>query len=139
MHRIFFSLAVLCSGVSGFSQNNIDVLHYKFNIGLNDVNDTIYGVAEIKVKFIKTDTVIAFDLTNLDQKGKGMIVSDAKFTLHNMPAIKFRQTKETISISSVMAYEKGDSANILISSCVSNRRKRGYCYTYGRRNRTAGI
>jgi len=115
MRRIFFSIAGLCSGVPGFSQTNIDVLHYKFNIGLNDVNDTIYGVAEIKVKFIKTDTVIAFDLTNLDQKGKGMIVSDAKFTLHNMPAIKFRQTKETISISSVIPYVKGDSANILIS------------------------
>ena len=31
-------------------QNNIDVLHYKFHIGLNDLNDTIQGAAEIKVK-----------------------------------------------------------------------------------------
>jgi aminopeptidase N len=115
MPRTFFSLAFLCTAIFSFGQSNIDVLHYKFNIGLNDVNDTIYGVAEIKLKFTKADTVVAFDLANLDQKGKGMIVSDAKFVLHNLPAIKFRQTKEKISIRSVMLYEKGDSANILIS------------------------
>jgi len=106
---------IFCFQISAFPQDNIDVAHYKFNIGLNDVNDTIYGVAEIKVKFTKTDTVVAFDLTNLDQKGKGMIVSDAKFVLHNMPEIKFRQTKEKILVRSVMAHEKGDSATILIS------------------------
>ena len=58
-----------------FSQeNNIDVLHYKFNISLNDVNDTIYGVAEIKVKFLKSANKLAFDLGLQKEKGRGMTV-----------------------------------------------------------------
>ena len=55
-----------------FAQNNIDVLHYKFNIGLNDVNDTIYGLTEITLanpRFANID----LDLTS-NSKGRGMVV-----------------------------------------------------------------
>src|SRR6186997_1719303 len=72
MRRIFFLSAILYSGVFAFSQNNIDVLHYKFNIGLNDVNDTIYGLTEITLanpRFANID----LDLTN-NSKGRGMFV-----------------------------------------------------------------
>jgi len=72
MRIIFLLLASFCFTVFGFSQNNIDVLHYKFNIGLNDVDDTIYGVAEIRVKFLQPSTEVKFDLTSPGLKGKGM-------------------------------------------------------------------
>jgi hypothetical protein len=74
MRRIFFLLAVLGSSVFAFSQTSIDVLHYKFNIGLNDVNDTIYGVAEIKIKFLQPASEVSFDLTKTKDNGKGMKV-----------------------------------------------------------------
>lgn len=74
MLRIFFSLAFLCSTAYVFSQTNIDVLHYKFNIGLNDLNDTIHGVAEIKVKIINPSSMVDFDLTKAKANSKGMTV-----------------------------------------------------------------
>ena len=63
---------LFCFNVFGFSQNNIDVLHYKFNIGLNDLNDTIYGVAEITLVIPKYRNV-ELDLKGIDSKGRGMI------------------------------------------------------------------
>ena len=74
MRRPFLLLVFLCSTVFAFSQNNIDVLHYKFNIGLNDVNDTIHGVAEIKVKFINPSSMVDFDLIKAKANSKGMTV-----------------------------------------------------------------
>jgi len=74
MRIIFLPLAFLCSSFFGFSQNNIDVLHYKFNIGFNDVNDTIHGVAEIKVRFLQSSSEVSFDFTRIKDNGKGMKV-----------------------------------------------------------------
>ena len=72
MRTILLSVFIFCFQVLSFAQNNIDVLHYKFNIGLNDVSDTIYGVAEIKVKFLQPASEVSFDLTNTKDNGKGM-------------------------------------------------------------------
>lgn len=58
-----------------FSQRSIDVLHYKFNIKLNDQNDTIYGVAEIELKIPENIPGFDIDLDLQDETtGKGMIV-----------------------------------------------------------------
>lgn len=75
MRIILLSILVFCFQV-GLGQNNIDVLHYKFNIGLNDVSDTIYGVAEIKVKFLQPTSEVSFDLTTTKANGKGMNASN---------------------------------------------------------------
>src|SRR6187399_3788336 len=74
MRIIFLSVFIFCFQFLAFSQNSIDVLHYKFNIGFNDVNDTIYGVAEIKVKFLQAANEVSFDLTKTKDNGKGMKV-----------------------------------------------------------------
>src|SRR4030095_2861943 len=74
MRIIALLVFILCCQFSAFTQNNIDVLHYKFNIGFNDVNDTIYGVAEIKVKFLQPVNEVSFDLTKTKDNGKGMKV-----------------------------------------------------------------
>jgi len=62
-----------------FSQRSIDVLHYKFNIKLNDQNDTIYGVAEIELKIPGNVRGFDIDLDLLDEStGKGMIVDSIR-------------------------------------------------------------
>ena len=58
--RILILLLSLSSLVQG--QGKIDVLHYKFNLELNDKNDTIYGNAEITVVFLEQALAIEFDL-----------------------------------------------------------------------------
>ncbi|HEU5167634.1 MAG TPA: M1 family metallopeptidase [Chitinophagaceae bacterium] len=74
MRIISLLIFIFCFQVAAFTQNTIDVLNYKFNIGLNDVSDTIYGVAEIKVRFLQPVNEVSFDLTNAKDKGKGMKV-----------------------------------------------------------------
>jgi aminopeptidase N len=54
-----------------FAQHNIDVLHYKFSIGLSDANDTIQGLAEVKVKFLTTSTEAVLDFAK-KENAKGM-------------------------------------------------------------------
>ncbi|HQZ50737.1 MAG TPA: M1 family aminopeptidase [Chitinophagaceae bacterium] len=60
--------------VAGQSQSNIDVLHYKFTIELNDDNDTIYGRADITVKFLESSNRLEFNLVQPDKKGKAMSI-----------------------------------------------------------------
>lgn len=78
MRIIFLSLIFLCANLLGSGQHDIDVLHYKFNIGLNDANDTIQGVAEIKLKALNPLSEISFDLTGINAKGKGMKVGSVQ-------------------------------------------------------------
>ena len=73
MRRTFFLLAFLCSTVFGVSQNNIDVLHYKFSINLSDTSDTIFGRATVKFKALEDLKSIKLDFIKYKQ-GKGMAI-----------------------------------------------------------------
>jgi len=110
MRRIFFSLAVLCSGVFAFSQNNIDVLDYKFNIGLNDVSDTIYGVAEIKVKFLLPSNEVKFDLHSPAANGKGMKTGK----IEGSSVRRVLGSLESITIQLSKTFSIGDTASFII-------------------------
>ena len=110
MRRIFFLSAILYSGVFAFSQNNIDVLHYKFNIGLNDVNDTIYGVAEIKIKFLQSVNEVSFDFTKMKDNGNGMKVG--KLQGSNIRGSIYKEESFRILLSQNM--NAGDTATFII-------------------------
>jgi len=75
--KIFFIAACLiCISISVKAQRNIDVLHYKYEITLNDQNDTIYGKAEIKFLATKGTKQVTFDLSGKTSNNKGgMIVT----------------------------------------------------------------
>jgi aminopeptidase N len=72
--RLILSIPVLFIVWSGAAQSKIDVLHYKFSIEVNDKNDTIYGQAEIKVKFFEPTSVLKLDLVTQNENGRGMKV-----------------------------------------------------------------
>jgi aminopeptidase N len=72
MRPITFALFLFIGSFVSAQQNNIDVLHYRFSIGLNDKNDTINGLAEIKVRFLKSSDRLSFDITLANNNGKGM-------------------------------------------------------------------
>jgi len=109
MRITFLSLFIFCFQ-SGFGQNNIDVLHYKFNIGLNDLNDTIYGVAEIKVKFLQPASEVSFDLTKIKDDGKGMKVG--KLGGNNIRGSIYNEKMFRILLSKNM--KAGDTATFII-------------------------
>lgn len=110
MRIIFLLLFIFCFQVFGFGQSNIDVLHYKFNIEVNDANDTIHGVAEIKVKFTKTASDVNFDLTNIKPDGTGMKTGIIKI-LNNSSEIGYQ-------LSGINEKENKTNAGISIGNSV---------------------
>ncbi|HEV7783256.1 MAG TPA: M1 family metallopeptidase, partial [Chitinophagaceae bacterium] len=78
-----FAILALFISITTCAQKNIDVVHYKYEIELNDYDDTIRGQAEIvfivlaKNGLLATDELV-FDLSNINGKDKkGMIVKEA--------------------------------------------------------------
>ncbi|MEO8583187.1 MAG: M1 family metallopeptidase [Flavitalea sp.] len=67
-------LTLICVG--GYSQedNDIDILHYHFNIEVNDANDSIKCSAVIDYRFINSSDKIWLDLVSRKANGKGMKV-----------------------------------------------------------------
>ena len=64
---LFFIIVLLpCSIV--FAQSKIDVLHYKFEIELNDNNDSITVIATIDAKFLESTDSVMFDVPQTDEK-----------------------------------------------------------------------
>lgn len=116
MRRTFLVLAFLCSIVFGFSQNNIDVLHYKFNIGLNDTNDTIKGIATITFISKKTTSVFELDLTNLNNTNKGMMVTNVHSPSRSRSSLSpaFSQKNNKLIINWYKEIKQADTINIEI-------------------------
>lgn len=76
--RLFFVVSLLSFVFLSRGQSNIDVLHYKFNIELNDNNDSIYGKTEIKFVARKGTNSLSLDLSgDMFGKKKGMEVTKA--------------------------------------------------------------
>lgn len=69
---LLFALLIVC--LTSEAQD-VDVLHYKFEIGLSDKSDTIYGKATIDLKFVNPTDTVLLDLKSLEKVGgKGMLV-----------------------------------------------------------------
>ena len=69
-----FLLFIIAPTVSN-AQNQTDILHYKFNLQLNDKNDSIFGTTTIRFIAQKQTQSISLDLQNINASGKGMIVT----------------------------------------------------------------
>ena len=72
MKRIATVLTLILSLNNSYSQSNIDVIHYKFEIELSDKNDSVKGNAFVTIKFTQPSGRFSIDLSSHSQ-GKGMI------------------------------------------------------------------
>lgn len=77
MKSVSFLTAILLFTLHGLAQSNIDVLHYKYEIELNDSNNDISGIANITIRCLKETKDIEFDLATPDKEGKGMRCTNA--------------------------------------------------------------
>lgn len=75
---------------------SIDVQHYEFNIQLSDSNDTLSGRAIITVQFTKSASTVQLDLININDTGRGMMVTDVR---ENNQSIAFTHKNDLLSIS----------------------------------------
>ncbi len=103
----FFSL------FTSAQQRNIDVLHYKYHIELNDKNDTIYGVAAIQFKLLDSIRRIQFNLVTRTETGKGM-----KIDKIDGPGIRgFMKTADSINI--FLASASGPAMNDTVTYIIT--------------------
>lgn len=74
MKKIFLIFSISFCICKSWAQSDIDVLQYKFKIGLNDADDSIKGLAIITVRFLHATSEVKFDLVKQKSDGKGMKV-----------------------------------------------------------------
>lgn len=87
-------------------QNCIDVLHYKFDIGLSNENDTIYGSTDIHLRFLQPVKSFSFQLVLKNKSGKGMVIDRIKG-----PEIKeFTKQNDSIIITLKKEFKVSDTA-----------------------------
>ena len=74
--KIFFGFVLFLFANQLYAQiNQIDVKHYKIELSVNDVDDTIKVLENISFSHINTQKPIVFNLKSRNKKGKGMQVS----------------------------------------------------------------
>ncbi|MDQ6902928.1 MAG: M1 family metallopeptidase [Bacteroidota bacterium] len=93
----FLFLFILITTNKIFAQNkSIDVLHYRFEISLNDTNNNIEGKAGIIFLIKKPTSLVSLDLTSINETtGKGMKVSSIE---EGNKKLKFIQEHDIINI-----------------------------------------
>ncbi|HEX7846367.1 MAG TPA: M1 family metallopeptidase [Chitinophagaceae bacterium] len=111
MRITILSILALCSSLFVAAQSDIDVLHYKFEIELNDNNDSIKGKATISLRFLHRSEKIILDLAAPDRSGKGMKASSF---FPNGKAMAVKQTAQEIELTLLKEARVGDSATVII-------------------------
>ncbi|MBK7132734.1 MAG: M1 family metallopeptidase [Bacteroidales bacterium] len=97
----------------GYKRNlNVDIIHYKFNVSVNDSTDRIDGKTTIKVKFLNYADVISLDLSNRDTTGRGMLVSAVSV---NSEPVKWIHENDRLTIYIGNQIRTGDTSSFVIS------------------------
>ena len=113
-YRVLFLIVTILSTITVSAQSNIDVLHYKFGLILNDRNDNIEGSAILKIKFLQPASSFTLDLASLDGQGKGMKVNNV--TANKGFAVKgFSAENDNLKISLKEPAKTNDSCFLTIT------------------------
>src|SRR5258705_3730310 len=91
------SSCILVHAQRDYKNTAIDVLHYTFNLQLNDEDNSIKAAAAISVKFLQTVAAFDLDMVKKNSSGRGMTVTGVK---ENNSHVSFFQEVETIHIYS---------------------------------------
>src|SRR5438045_3894783 len=98
MIRLVCAIVLILLFNFSFGQSNVNVLHYKFNVELNDDNDSIYGKTVIKVITNENLTSATFDLSGLSVNGKGMVVEYAVTDWKTQKPITWKHENNKLTI-----------------------------------------
>ena len=72
MQKILFIAFFIFPFISTKAQSKIDVLHYRYEIELSDMSDSVKGKASIQIKFNQETDNFSLDLKAVSN-GKGML------------------------------------------------------------------
>jgi aminopeptidase N len=99
------------AGIAQKPGAQIDVLHYRFAIGINDDNDTIQGNAEVGLRVLRDSRSIILELVSPNESGKGMLVLEVK---DSDRVISFRHIHDTLELNFDRLAKKGEVKKIHI-------------------------
>ena len=111
MKKIVCLLAATIYILTVFSQSNIDIQHYRFRVELNDNNDTVYGQAEMRLKFLQPANSFSFDLILQKNNGKGMKVD----SITGAEVRDFMRFPDSVRVLTRKNFGANDTTSILIS------------------------
>ena len=112
MLKVLFSTSLILLFIDASAQNNIDVLHYKYEIELSDLSDTIKGKATIQVKFNQAAEKFSLDLAAIDKKGKGMLAN--LYLEQSSEALVGKQTADKLELTLLTPAKKDDIKTITV-------------------------
>ena len=117
--KTFILLLFIISNNNLFSKDpypknpNIDILNYSFELHLNDSNNIIYGVANIKLNIKPSEKNVRLDLISQNNTGDGMAV---KKVLFNGNEISYSHLNDEININTEnVKYSSSDVITIKYS------------------------
>ncbi|MGZ3845323.1 MAG: M1 family metallopeptidase, partial [Flavisolibacter sp.] len=110
--RRWFLLVSCFVSLAAFSQE-VDVLNYTYTLEVNDKNDTLIGMAEIKFVQKSNGNTVSFDLTGRNKEGKGMKVVSVRSGLEYSVDHRFVQEADKVTIQ-VPRAKRGDTLGLVI-------------------------
>jgi aminopeptidase N len=94
-------------------QRNIDVLHYKYEIGLSDQTDSIKGKATITVKFTSPTSNLYFDFVQMS-KGRMVMLAYAYMPDSIKTAIPVKSSPDKLQLELLEPAKTGDIETFVI-------------------------
>lgn len=113
MKNILISFFYLLFSITCFSQSTVDILHYNFQIKLDDRSDTIKGSASIRLMFLQDASELQLDLSAVSDK-KGMSVFYLADSLDQKKILSFTHKGEKINIRFPRKINKGETRTLII-------------------------
>jgi aminopeptidase N len=109
MKKLFFFFSCFIS-FAGLGQE-INVLHYRYDLELNDTNDSLSGMAVVNFVLLTDSHSASLDLAGIDQKRKGMNVTLVSLGTYGL---QFTHHNDKITIA-LPRNKKGDTLKIWIT------------------------
>src|SRR5262245_58846391 len=111
MQKILFTACFTFLLISLKAQNKIDVLHYRYELELNDNNDSLFDIAGITFIAKEDVSILQFDLSKNNGR-KGLLVSEILFSDPAISVSNFSQENDKLAIQPSTIISKGDTQSI---------------------------
>jgi aminopeptidase N len=108
---VFAFLIAQLLGIQAQNNNTIDVQHYRFELTLSDVSDTIKGTGTITALFPRASNNCQLDLASINATGKGMEVLEV---IEGGSKVPFTHISNKLTLSFAGGIKPGDARTFSI-------------------------
>ncbi len=109
---LLLKLQILSANDGYIRKTYADILHYEYNLLLNDTTNRIEGKALIQIRFLRETDSIQLDLMSANESGQGMRVSNVSQGPQN---VNWKQGIETLIIYFKNSTQQNDTLEFTIN------------------------